>query len=531
MRTLIILTILAILILPQIGYVHPQIEEIYVSDGNIIELRNLSSIYTNNIVVERNSTLILRNMELQLSVRGEKNYNLSVDNDSSLILENSNIISLGNESIIRVSNSSKIIGTKGSSLLGFNIFSLQNSLNISFTESNLEIDLINGTTENLMLTNSNCSKTAINVTSRRILLDSSNIEILNLETEELEGMFVTAKTLNFNCTSATLTGISSDEMNVSAIERISLSRSNIGDSNLYSSGNVTVLDSTFGNLKVGTGGKLYNVTTLESPLIRAGGMIYVYENSTLERYWYMKVNVTDITGFPIPAKIEIYDHLDNLENTVVANSKGLYSQPTLAEITTYNATTFVGNYRLKAYYNLTEQVGRQVMTLDTISTEENIHLDSNMEAHLKFFDVILGLSPITLSVNPNTVLVGDTITINGTIKMPISGEAIEIIYEKPDNTTLSKIANTDERGKFITEIKPDKEGRWMIHADWIGGTSYLENSATVSRKTSFFVEGRLGPFAIIFRIMPIFIIVIAVIIGVAFIFIRAKRIDIKLPSS
>jgi len=464
-------------------------------------------------------------MKLQLSIRGEKNYNITVSKDSTLVLENSEIISLGNESIISVSNSSNIIGKNGSSISGFRAIQLQNALTASFTLNKLDVDLISGNAERLELTGSNCSVTQINTTCQKIFIDSSEINLLQIKSEEFEGKFIDTNYLDANSTSTLLKGISSKEISINSIDKVSISSSNVESSKVYSPGNVTITDSIFGNLTVGLNGKLYNVTTSKSPLVKGGGMIFVFDNSTMERYWYLKVNVTDITGYPIPAKIEIYDHLENLIKNATADSKGLYYQPALAEIITNNTSTFVGNYRLRAYYNITEEVGRQVMTLDTISTEETLYLDSNKEVNLKFFDVILGISPTKISVNPTSLLAGDTLTVNGTIVMQMPAETIEIIYERPSGKTFSKVANTNEKGEFENQIKPDEAGTWKVYADWIGGASYLEDSATISRKVSFFVEDRATPLAIIIRIFPIFIIVVAILIVIALLFIRTKRIS------
>ncbi|MFW9943141.1 MAG: hypothetical protein ACFFFT_19035, partial [Candidatus Thorarchaeota archaeon] len=217
---------------------------------------------------------------------------------------------------------------------------------------------------------------------------------------------------------------------------------------------------------------------------------------------------------------EIYDHDKNLVETVQANVHGMYYEPTVAEIVAENSTSFIGNYRLVAYFNITEGV----MTLDTISTEKTIKLDTNKDVKLRFADVILGLSSTEISLEKAVIRMGDNVKINGTIEVPVSGEIVEVTYSRPDGTEFLRGSTTDNEGKFINEIQTDMEGRWAVTADWINGSSYLENPVTVSRKEYFYVDPAVGTMTILLRVVPVLIIVMATIIGIAFLFIKTKTI-------
>jgi len=490
-----------------------------VLNGDVVLMENLSTILTSDIVVDNNSTLILRNMDLQLSIRGEKTYNIIIDRNSTLILENTNITSLSNASTIRATHSG-LVGKLGSSIIGFQNFTLQNSSIVSLNDFDLLVKNVNGSMNSLELVNTNCSLTIFNFSCPTVSVDSSSIGEMYGNVGDLECRKTNVRYLNVNCSVADLEDISSISMKIQATEPVSITRASADTSSIFSEVNTTITDSSFGNLTMGQIGQAYNVTILKTALVGAGGTIYAFKNSTIERYWYLTVNVTDLTNFPIPAKIEIYDHDKNLVKTVQANVHGMYYEPTLAEIVTDESTSFIGNYRLVAYFNITEGV----MTLDTISTEKTIKLDTNIDVKLRFADVILGLSSTEISLERAVIRLGDNVEINGTIEVPVSGEVVEVTYSRPDGTEFLRGSTTDNEGKFINEIQTDMEGRWAVTADWINGSSYLENPVTVSRKEYFYVDPAVGTATILVRVVPVLIIVMATIIGIAFLFIKTKTI-------
>ncbi len=382
---------------------------------------------------------------------------------------------------------------------------------------------INGSTVEMEIVNTNCDGTTLNVASSRISMDSAKFSHLIANVTDVEGRGIDAETMSVDCGSADLNSLSCRDMNISAVNKALLSNGNIETSRFYSLGNATITDSTFGALTVGLKGKLLNVTTSKTPLTRAGGMVYTFNGSDIERYWYLKINVTDITGFPIPADIEIYDHELNLQKTVKADETGIYNELTLAEVMINKTIDFVGNYRLRAYFQLTEQRGEEILTLDTISTEGILSLDSNKEVNLVFADVIYGLTATTASVNPVVCRLGDTVKVSGEIKTQIVGEAIELVYTRPDGSTMSTAAITGQNGTYASDFKPDMVGRWVVYANWIGGVSYMGESLTISRKVSFYVEEPLAFSTLVIRVLPALIVIMAVMIGVAFIFMKKSK--------
>ena len=519
MRSILTLILILLTFSTQIYAASADEIELVVLDGNIIEFAYLSTILTSNIVVDNNSTLILRNMVVQLSVRGEENYGIIIDDSSTLILENSTVTSLGNQSLIEVSNSSNIMGSKGSSLNGFQTLKLQNASTISFVDCISTIKSIEGTTKSMKFNGTDSAITYVNVTCPSILIDSSHLGDLIAEVDELNGKEVKIGKLDVNCSFLDINGITSNEINITSLGNVSITDASVEWATVYSPINVTIVDSKFGTLKLGENGQVYNVSTYKARLTRAGGTINTFNSSYVERYWYLKVNVTDLTGFPMPAKIEIFDHEMNLVKTVRSTIQGEYSNSTMAEVITDNKTSFFGNYRLRAYFNITEGI----LTLDTISTEESLTLDTNREVNLMFSDVIYGLSATNITLNRAVVRMGDKVRVEGVIRLPIRDEFIEITYTKPDGTELVKAVRTQENGTFVTDIRPDMVGSWAVHADWFGGRSYSEEYVTVSRKTYVYVEEAPASFDIILKIFPAIIIIIGIMMGIAFVFISSRK--------
>jgi peroxiredoxin len=101
---------------------------------------------------------------------------------------------------------------------------------------------------------------------------------------------------------------------------------------------------------------------------------------------------------------------------------------------------------------------------------------------------------LTLSVNPETVMVNREATVSGSIDPPLSGRQILIRITCPNNTVLSKTVLTTSEGAFSTSLRLDKEGTWSLKAFFTGDLTYSSSESTdavltVVQPASFEVSG------------------------------------------
>lgn len=481
-----------------------------VKNGETIVWSGLTVIKTGNIHVDGNSTLILRNVMLQLSIRGEKSYNITVANHSTLILEASNITSLSGLSTITVVNSSNILLRHGSSLNGFQTLSLNNASLTSIVDGTLKVNHVNGSTHSLEMTKVQAPDTEVNITAQKVSANMVEAKSVGLTASQIEVEDLKADVINANCSKSALNRVEAKTLYVNASSNAYMRGVRAEVSSVYSPRNATIMDSTFGVLTVGVEGQVYNVTTFNAYLTKAGGMIYTYENSTVKRYWYLQVNVTDITGFPTPAHVEVRDYNMTLIAAGKAGVDGVYRASILAEVIANSTPLFLGNYKLYAYY------GNYTAKLDALV------IDANKNVALTFPDEIQGLASIALTVKPTWIRLGDVVTVSGQLNYPYPGNVVELTFIKPDGSKLTQAAITNEAGAFTVEFTPDSPGRWRAQAHWLGGEAYLKDSAPLSKPIWFHVETKLTPLKIMMRILPILIVLIVVVIGVAFLFIQRR---------
>jgi hypothetical protein len=93
-------------------------------------------------------------------------------------------------------------------------------------------------------------------------------------------------------------------------------------------------------------------------------------------------------------------------------------------------------------------------------------------------------SSISISVNPTTVTIGESVSVTGVLS-PGAAAAIEIIYHRPDGFELTRHVSTSGTGSFSDSFTPDVEGAWSVLARWDGNND-LESSE--SFPANFMVE-------------------------------------------
>ncbi len=467
------------------------LSEITVKDNEIETHSNRALILTGNITVMNQSQLFILGTKIQFSVRGERGYHMLSHNQGRILLTNSTIETLSRDSVVRLSDRSNMTMINAN-LTGFSSFVASGNSSLKVQNSILNIGYIDSGGDTTSITGASMRKGNMTIHSR------------SARVERFKGdrLFVAANRSN-------LMRVECNLLDARSTDPIYLNRSNVKTCTIQSKTNVVVGDSSFGSLRFNSSGVAVNVSTAGLKG-RAGGPIQAGNNTTIRRYWYLTVNVTDYTGIGIPARVIVEDYYGNTIATGNAPAEGLYKRTLLAEIINLTKTEFVGNYRIKAeYFNFTTR------TIPLV-------LDSNRYVKLEFAGRVPLNTTTVISVSPETVRVDDPVKIKGWINPGEAGQHIEIVAVGPKNK-IGLVTRTDEKGVFDAEFKPDAEGKWTVYADWIGGQSYAAGRFTKSQAIVMKVEPRPSIFFLLIRVLPIAIVVIGVFATIAFLILSRSR--------
>ncbi|MEM3382152.1 MAG: carboxypeptidase-like regulatory domain-containing protein [Candidatus Bathyarchaeia archaeon] len=471
-----------------ISSVHSAEVELFLDDEKEMTISGRSLILTSDIVVKNKSSLIIANSNIQLSVRGERGYNLLALDSGRVMLSSSTLQSLFNASTIEISGRANMT-ILNSTITGFNTLTSRENSTLHIHNSRLLIPYINCSCRALTLTGGNMPKGELKINTSTVSLERFKADRIHLDVGN-----------------SILKNIQANNLAAKSSGTLQLNSSRIGNCTLQSNVKVVIADSTFDWLKFLSSGDAVNVTVSKG---RAGGPIYADTNVTVQRYWYLRVNVTDLAGTGIPAKIVVEDYFGKTVTTGEADARGLYSKPILAEVVNGSKTIFLGNFRVRAeYFNYTTR---------TVP----IVLDGNRYVELRFMDSVPLESATKLVVSPVIVRVGDPVRVSGWVDSKMSGEHVEVIVIGPNNTRIDRVYRTIEGGFFEGEFKPNIDGRWIVYADWISGPPQATN--TRSRAYTVLVEPRPPLIILIIRALPIVVVVIGICVAAAFLLLSRFR--------
>jgi hypothetical protein len=90
----------------------------------------------------------------------------------------------------------------------------------------------------------------------------------------------------------------------------------------------------------------------------------------------------------------------------------------------------------------------------------------------------LGGSALTLTGTPDTITLGQSVTLSGAISPAVQGanvffDASETPPGGPDNKPPTQV--TDFAGAFVDPFLPDEAGSWALHGEWLGDETYTGN--------------------------------------------------------
>lgn len=81
------------------------------------------------------------------------------------------------------------------------------------------------------------------------------------------------------------------------------------------------------------------------------------------------------------------------------------------------------------------------------------------------------LSTILCSASRSEINEGASISVSGSISPPVSGVKVTLTYTKPDGSTLTRIAATNNLGNYSDTYAPDMVGSWSVTVLWEGDTT------------------------------------------------------------
>ncbi len=107
----------------------------------------------------------------------------------------------------------------------------------------------------------------------------------------------------------------------------------------------------------------------------------------------------------------------------------------------------------------------------------------------KAFTVSKLSSTISCSVSSSSLMIGNSVTVSGSLIPTLSGKDVILTYTKPDRSTFTKTVTTSSDGSYSDTYTPDTDGLWGVKASWTGDTTYSYASSssmsfTVSKLSS-----------------------------------------------
>ncbi|MEM3715032.1 MAG: hypothetical protein QXF82_08805 [Nitrososphaeria archaeon] len=105
-----------------------------------------------------------------------------------------------------------------------------------------------------------------------------------------------------------------------------------------------------------------------------------------------------------------------------------------------------------------------------------------------------GTSSITISVSRETIMLGENVTIEGTLS-PSLNVTVKLMFTSPNGSEVSKSVSTSY-GAFTYVFKPDSPGYWTIKATWEGNNQYegcVSNTVSIVVRTTISLQVIVAP--------------------------------------
>ena len=101
---------------------------------------------------------------------------------------------------------------------------------------------------------------------------------------------------------------------------------------------------------------------------------------------------------------------------------------------------------------------------------------------------------ISCSVSPETITIGDSVKVSGSLDPALTGENITLTYTRPDGSSFKRKVTT-MLGSFFDVYEPDASGLWRITASWSGNQDFkaaTSKPVTLTVNPEIFIKTPLG---------------------------------------
>jgi ABC-type branched-subunit amino acid transport system substrate-binding protein len=93
------------------------------------------------------------------------------------------------------------------------------------------------------------------------------------------------------------------------------------------------------------------------------------------------------------------------------------------------------------------------------------------------FTVYRTITSISISVNSKSILIGEGVRVNGTLKPGFIGAPMEITYRGPSGSVTTKTVSANAKGFFEDSFAPGTAGNWTVVASFRGDLNYLDSTS------------------------------------------------------
>jgi hypothetical protein len=215
-------------------------DELIIDKNRVVLFEETFIIQTKNILIKDNGTLIIKYASLQLSIRGEKAYNITVENKGKLIIQSGTVSSLNKGSRIFLKDSANLTIIDGSIIDGFYAIMLDGNSTLFMDKSELKnIDIVFG----------KCK-------SFKALSSSMKNGLISLNASSIEFMEFLGNDVSINATSISLTFFNSKSLKLFSKNETYAFNIKSGDALIYSEKKLMIKDSSFSTLTAGKNGEL-----------------------------------------------------------------------------------------------------------------------------------------------------------------------------------------------------------------------------------------------------------------------------------
>jgi len=115
------------------------------------------------------------------------------------------------------------------------------------------------------------------------------------------------------------------------------------------------------------------------------------------------------------------------------------------------------------------------------------YIDGELIGGVEIYVVVKLPTTISCAVSPVDVVMGDSVTVSGSISPMVADGAVTLSYGKPDGTTVERTVTTGSDGSYDDSYQPDATGSWSVSASWEGDSTHMSSESSTE---SFNVEKR-----------------------------------------